>query len=228
MANWSSIVLPGDAENLLSAAIGYLFEWISTPQRTRAVDEKDKLGLQKLAGAPTASGLASQLAVAHLQRRGIDPKPLLIRAGLSPKAISGHSRIPVKAQIEFLELVSRAVGDDWIGLTLAADFDLRELGMLYYVAASSHLFGDALQRLERYVSVGNEAFSIRVKKGRLCRVGLCYTGVPRHLDRHQIECLALTFLRLCRQLVGHRVMPVSASFVHHRSGDLKPIRRHFR
>ena len=64
------------------------------PQRTRAVDEKDKLGLRKLVAAPTASGLASQLAVAHLQRRGIDPAPLLIRAGLSPKAISGHSRIP--------------------------------------------------------------------------------------------------------------------------------------
>ena len=83
--------------------------------------------------------------------------------------------------------MSDAVADDWIGLTLAADFDLREMGMLYYVAASSHRLGDALQRLERYARLGNEALAVRIKKGPVCRVGLSYTGVPRHLDRHQME-----------------------------------------
>ena len=131
------------------------------------------------------------------------------------------------AQIEFLRLVSQAVSDDWIGLTLAEEFDPREMGMLYYVAASSHRFGDALQRLERYARVGNEALVVRIKTGPLCRVELSYIGVARHLDRHQIELLALAFLRLCRQLVGRKVMPVSASFVHHRSGDLSEMTRHF-
>ena len=56
--------------------------------------------------------------------------------------------------MEFLELVSRATKDDWLGLTLAAEFDLREWGMLYYVAASSHQLEDALKRLERYARLG--------------------------------------------------------------------------
>ena len=76
--------------------------------------------------------------------------------------------------------MSRAVADDWIGLTLAADFDLREMGMLYYVAASSHRLGDALQRLERYARLGNEALVVRIRTGSVCRVGLSYAGVPRH------------------------------------------------
>ncbi|MCC2688577.1 MAG: hypothetical protein K0S21_1380 [Rhizobiaceae bacterium] len=130
-------------------------------------------------------------------------------------------------QIEFLRLVSDAVADDWIGLTLAADFDLREMGMLYYVAASSQRLGDALHRLERYARLGNEALVVQIRKGSVCRIGLSYTGVPRHLDRHQMELLSLAFLRLCRQLAGQKVMPLAASFIHHRSGDMREVRRHF-
>ncbi len=119
--------------------------------------------------------------------------------------------------IDFLERASRAVEDDWLGVTLAADFDLREIGMLYYVAASSRRFGDALKRLERYVSIADEALVVRKVQGSGCRIGLSYVGVPRHSDRHLMECFAVLLLRLCRQLVGKKIMPLAASFVHHRS-----------
>ena len=48
--------------------------------------------------------------------------------------------------------------------------------------------------------------------------------MPRHLDRHQIEFFALTLVRLIRQLVGQKISPLDASFVHHRSGDLRRAR----
>jgi AraC-like DNA-binding protein len=176
------------------------------------------------AGAPTASGLAARLAVAELRRRAIDPGPLLARARLSSTALDHSGRIHVRSQIEFLELASRVIGDDFLGLTVAAQFDLRELGMLYYVAASSDRLGDALRRLERYVRVGNEALMVKVHKGSACRLELSYAGVARHLDTHQIESLALTLVRLLRQLVGQKISPVAASFIHHRSGDLRRAR----
>jgi AraC-like DNA-binding protein len=174
---------------------------------------------RRIAAVPTAAGLATRLAVAEVKRRGIDPGPLLARAGLSAIALDHGGRVDVRSQIEFLELASRAVGDDFLGLTLAGQFDLRELGMLYYVAASSHRVGDALRRLERYVRVGNEAVIIRLHEGTTCRIKLSYSGVPRHLDRHQIEFFTLALVRLCRQLVGHKISPLGASFVHHSSGD---------
>ena len=220
-------ILRRDAENLLQAATPCSFDMIIGLQRATPVNKRDGSALRRLVAAPTATGLASRLAVAHLERRGINPGPLLKQAGLSATALSDEKRIPVRGQIEFLALVSRAVADDWIGLTLAADFDLREMGMLYYVAASSHRLGDALQRLERYARLGNEAVVVQITKGPVCRVGLSYTGVPRHLDRHQIELLAFALLRLFRQLAGRKVMPVAASFIHHRSGDLRQARRHF-
>ena len=104
---------------------------------------------------PTSIGLAAHLAVAHLERRGIDPAPLLASSGLSRAAVAKRERVKVKSVIDFLERVSRAVGDDWLGLTMAGDFDLREIGMLYYVAASSERFGDALKRLDRYERIAD-------------------------------------------------------------------------
>jgi AraC-like DNA-binding protein len=170
---------------------------------------------------PTSIGLAAHLAVAYLERRGIDPAPLLARSGLSQAALASRQRIKVKSVIDFLERVSRALKDDWLGVTLAADFDLREMGMLYYVAASSQRFGDALKRLDRYERVANEALDLRIVNGMGGRVELSYVTVPRHLDRHLMESFAVALLRLCRQLVGRKIVPLSASFVHHRSDGRK-------
>ena len=127
---------------------------------------------------PTSIGLAAHLAVAHLERHGIDPAPLLAPSGLSQAAVARRERIKVKSVIDFLERVSRAVEDDWLGVTLAADFDLREIGMLYYVAASSQRFGDALKRLDRYVRIANEALDLRKVKGRAAVLGFPMWGCP--------------------------------------------------
>jgi AraC-like DNA-binding protein len=170
---------------------------------------------------PTSIGLAAHLAVAHLERHHIDPGPLLARSGLSRVALATRQRVKVKSVIDFLERVSGAVEDDWLGLTLAADFDLREIGVLYYVAASSERFGDALKRLDRYVRIADEALVMRIVQGSVCRVGLFYVGVPRHADRHLMESLAVLLLRLCRQLVGKKIVPLAASFAHHRSDGRK-------
>ena len=182
--------------------------------------EQGETGVRKLAAVPSATGLATRLAVAELEQRSTDAGPLFARSGISAAALAHGGRVDVRAQIEFLELASHAVGDEFLGLTLADGFDLRELGMLYYVATSSHCVRDALRRLQRYIGVGNEALVVRISIGSICRIGLAYAGVPRHLDRHQMEFFALAFVRLCRQLAGQKISPLGASFVHHRSGEL--------
>jgi AraC-like DNA-binding protein len=40
-----------------------------------------------------------------------------------------------------------------------------------------------------------------------------------------MEFLALVLLRLCRQLIGRKFVPVSLKFVHHRSGDLSSVQQ---
>ena len=101
---------------------------------------------------PTATGGISRLAFAKLRSAGVPTEPLLSNAGLTLDEMRDpNRRIKVRDQIRFLNLASRALKDDFLGFDLALQVDLRELGLLYYVLASSAKFersagtGDALQ-----------------------------------------------------------------------------------
>jgi Arabinose-binding domain of AraC transcription regulator, N-term len=52
-----------------------------------------------------------------------------------------------------LKLVGEALGDELLGLHLAAEFDPREVGLVYFVLASSGTLADALARAERYTAI---------------------------------------------------------------------------
>ena len=84
----------------------------------------------------------------------------------------------------------------------AREFDPREIGLLYYVMASSLTLGDALKRVARYSQITNEALVVRYLEGNKFIIRLHYSGVPRHMDRHQIEFFMFAASRLCRVLVG--------------------------
>jgi hypothetical protein len=94
-----------------------------------------------------------------------------------------------------LHEAAAALKDDCIGFTLARDFDPREIGLLYYVMASSQTLGDALKRVARYSKVTNEALVFGYQEGNRLILSLSYSGVPRHSDRHQIEFCMFAVLR---------------------------------
>ena len=48
-----------------------------------------------------------------------------------------------------------------LGFRLARNFDLREIGLLYYVIASSERLADALRNAERYSRIMNEGVRLR-------------------------------------------------------------------
>src|SRR6266702_3641021 len=118
-----------------------------------------------------------------------------------------------------------ALKDDCIGFTLAHDFDLREIGLLYYVMACSQTLGEALKRLARYSKVTNEALVFGYREGNRLTVSLSYSGVPRHSDRHQIEFCMFAVLRICRVLTGHNLVPQQFSISHYRSEGTSEMAR---
>ena len=109
--------------------------------------------------------------------------PLLKRVGLTPELIAEpEERLSVRSQITLLDQAAIALKDDCIGFTLARDFDLRKIGLLYYVMASSQTLGDALKRAARYSKITNEALVIGYREGNRLIISLSYSGVPRHSD----------------------------------------------
>jgi AraC-like DNA-binding protein len=130
-----------------------------------------------------------------------------------------------EAKIALLDEAAKALKDDCIGFTLARDFDLREIGLLYYVMACSPTLGDALKRIARYRKITNEALVFGYQEGNRLNISLRYSGVPRHSDRHQIEFCMFAVLRICRVLTGHNLVPQQFSFSHHRSEGTSEMAR---
>jgi AraC-like DNA-binding protein len=176
------------------------------------------LETKRLGALPTATGGIARLAYARARRAGIELKPLLKKAGLTDQRIKDRgSRLPVQHQIQFLNLAANALHDEFLGFHLAQLCDLRELGLLFYVAASSETLGDALQRAARYSSITNEGLSLKCLEEDDIRMVFDYVGIARHSDRHQIEFSMTVLIRLWRQLTGLRLVPSRARLMHRRS-----------
>jgi len=180
---------------------------------------------QDLASIPTAGGGLSRLAIARLKSAGVPVAPLLQRSGLTPEVIADpEERLSVRSQIALLDEVAIALKDDCLGFTLARDFEPRELGLLYYVVASSQTLGDGLRRVARYSRITNEALVVGYQEGNRLVINLSYSGVPRYSDRHQIEFCMFGVLRVCRLLTGQNIVPQHFLIAHHRSGSTSEVR----
>ena len=163
--------------------------------------------------------MISRLAYRVAKAKGVAADKLLNLSSLTANQIENPDlRISARDQIKFVNQVASALGDDYIGFHLAQIPDLRELGLYYYVLASSETMIDAFQRGARYTSIVNEGVSQKCIDGPDLRLLLCYRGISRHLDRHQIEFWMAAIVRMCRQLTGLRVYPSHVRFTHMRQG----------
>jgi AraC-like DNA-binding protein len=166
---------------------------------------------------PSATGGIARLVAARLHAAGIASAPLLSRAGLTVEQIDDPGvRLPVQSQIKILELAAEALPDDFLGFHLSQDYDLREIGLFYYVLASSEILADALHRAERYSSITNEGISLQARIGKETAIALSYINIDRRSDRHQIEFWLISLVRLCRQLTNRRLVPSRVKVMHRR------------
>lgn len=183
--------------------------------------------MNSIAKVPSAIGVASRLAYEYARSRGVAVRPLLRRVGLSADDLENpRIRIPVTDQIEFLNLVADALGDDLLGLQLASHFDLRLAGLLYYVFASSETLREVFERGARYSAVVNEGVLQKFVDGRHAGLAIRYSGVRRQADRHQIEFWVVTLIRMSRQLTGRHLRPVRVRLTHFRGRGQARLERY--
>lgn len=166
---------------------------------------------------PTSSGTMTRLACERLRANGVAIEPLLRQANLTLLQIEDNgTRIKVRDQIRFLNLAATALDDDLLGFRLALTPDLRQIGLLYYVLASSETILDAFRRAARYTAIVNDGIVQTSIEGPHFGMSLRYAGVSRHLDTHQAEFWMTVLVRVSRQLSGLRVFPSRVRFAHHR------------
>jgi AraC-like DNA-binding protein len=172
----------------------------------------------RFSSLPTASGTIARAAYARALEARLEVEPLLKSSNLTPQQIKNSQvRMPVQNQIQFLSTVADKLPDPFLGIHLAENVELREMGLVYYVIASSKTLGDALMRLARYSGLTNEGVCITCHEGKDITVKFEYVGVSRLSDRHQIECFVVILLRLCRLLTGLSVSPTGVKLAHRRT-----------
>ena len=180
------------------------------------------------AALPRDVGLLTRLACAELKRAGVEREPLLQKAGLTARQVDDRDAwLSVQRESAFLELAAAALNDPFLGFHLARKLDLREVGLLHYLMASADIFGDALRRAARYSTTRIEGTLVKYRSNGDVTISYEHLGVPRHLDRHQIESRVTGLVREARHLTGRNVSPLSVKFIHHRGENLSELNAFF-
>jgi hypothetical protein len=169
-----------------------------------------------LCSIPSATGGIARLACARLRELGKDVAAILAEVGARPEQVNDDTiRLEVSKQIRILELAAKELKDGQLGFHLAQNFDLREIGLVYYVIASSDRLADALLNGKRYCRIMNEGVRLNVRlDDRTVAIALDYVDVDRQSDRHQIEFWLVTVVRICRQVTDTRLAPLHLRIRH--------------
>ena len=172
-------------------------------------------------------GIAARETLYYLDRKGIDAEPLLSKAELSRRQLTQDpGGASVVAQHRFLDLAAIQTADPLLGLHVAAEIDLREIGLLFYLTAASATMSEALTYLSRYAATTNEEIRLEISRHQdevvLTFLPVMALDVPR--GQHS-ELIALAFNRVLRSLTNRDFVPLRMSFAHARNSGLKEVHR---
>jgi AraC-like DNA-binding protein len=164
--------------------------------------------LSPLHSIPNTTGGVARLACAKLLAAGLQLAPLLSRAGLKVEQIDDPAaRIEVRAQAKLLDIAAEQLDDDLFGFRLAQDFELREIGLPYYIPSSSNTLADALSDAGRYTRIVNDGIQLRIELDQKAAIALDCIGIEPGSGSHQMEFWLFAVVRMCRQLTGTRLAP---------------------
>ena len=175
-------------------------------------------------------GVAARETLSYLDRRGIDAEPALFGAGLSRWQLSrDDTGLSVASQYRFLELAATEANDQLLGLHVAAEMDLRSIGILFYLTGSAQTVSEALENLARYSATTTQALVVEISRDKdEVTVALRHMQEFDELHRQFFELLTLWFVRTLHKETNRRFNPLRVTFTHARNSDLREVHRLFR
>jgi AraC-like DNA-binding protein len=170
-------------------------------------------------------GVAARETLSYLDRRGIDAEPALLGAGISRRQLSQNDiGLPVASQYRFLELAATEADDHLLGLHVAAEMDMRAIGILFYLTGSSRTVAEALENFAHYSATTNEALVVEISR-RKDEVTLAIRHLQHFDEPHRqfFELLALWFVRTLHRQTNRHFNPLRVTFTHARNSDLREV-----
>ena len=172
-------------------------------------------------------GVAARETLSYLDRRGIDAEPALFEAGISRGQLSQDNiGVSAASQYRFLELAAAEANDSLLGLHVAAEIDIRAIGILFYLTGSSRTVSEALENLARYSRTTNEALVVEISQQK-DEVILAIRQVQEFDEVHRqfFELLVLWFIRMLHKETNRDFTLLRVTFTHARNTDLREVHR---
>lgn len=170
------------------------------------------------------------LIVDHAVASGLDPGPILARAGVDPGALaSPDGRIAARADDQVWRLIAAELGDADLGIHLSEQsVSVGSFGVVGYLARASATVGDALARAARYHRLIKDDSRVQVAWSERGAALLEAPGPERGMwPRAVAEAIMANYLTLARAWTGQRIAPLEVRFQHARPGDTRELERFF-
>ena len=160
----------------------------------------------------------ARLIVEDVRRAGFACDGLLKQVGLKAEDLDDpENRICYAAYVGLIERSAVLLGRPDYGLRLGASHDVRDNGLIGFIALNSPTLKDALANIERYVSVTSEGIDAVLEHGP---EGLALRFRERDASlrglRHNSEQAAARITRGARELTQSKAAPVRVEFMHGR------------
>jgi len=153
-----------------------------------------------------------------LRTYGVDPQPLLLRAGIDfGEASLPEARLPSARMYALHRLSIEVTGDPCFGLIMAEQMQPANLHGLGFAWLASDSLLDALERLVRFSQLINNVARLRLDRTEQTIELVVYDleKLPDFPDS-VIDFAMAMFLRMCRITAGSGIHPVRVDLVHAR------------
>ncbi len=167
---------------------------------------------------------------ALIRQLGVDPDPLLTKAGLAPNALdSAERRIPYSAMGALLRAAATATRCAHFGLLSGRTWQLSDLGLLGEIVRNSSTVGNALRTLTVYQHLNSEGgLAFVLDRGDVVDLGYAIYA-PGVIGTSQIyDAIMAGGCNFLRELLGRGWTPSDVFFSHAKPEDVDPHRRFFR
>lgn len=153
-----------------------------------------------------------------LRLRQLPVDGVLQDAGLTRRDLADpDARLPYRSVLKFLDGAVAVSGDASYALRLGASRDIRDRGILGFIGLNSPTLMEAINNLLRYrkVSGQNDEFEVE-RTGTQVTVRFREVNAALRPLRNHSDYLAGSMVRIARDLVRKRIVPVRMEFCHAR------------
>lgn len=151
-----------------------------------------------------------------IRRAGYLVNDLLKQFGLKPADLTDpETRIPYAAYVGLIERAAVLLARPDYGLKLGASQDIRDNGLIGFIALNSPTLKDALANIERYVGVTNEGIDAVLQVvGQGLALRFREADASLRGLRHNSERAAAQIVTGAQEITGKHTTPVLVEFMH--------------